>query len=84
MIEDELEELANRCTKKKMNERNRVLTISPGRKVSSQQQKSYMLRSRSKLIEEDSSSNDDIREMLRDIEKYEKGANGAKSKVGSK
>ena len=48
------------------------------------QQKSYMLRSRSKLLEEASSSNDDIREMLRDIEKYEKGANGAKSKPSSK
>lgn len=67
-----------------MSERNKILTISPGRKVGGGQQKSYMLRSRSKLIEEDSSSNDDIREMLRDIEKYEKGANGAKSKPSSK
>jgi hypothetical protein len=33
-------------------------------------QKSYMTRSKGKhLSEEDSSSNDDIREMLRDIEK---------------
>ena len=49
------------------------------------QQKSYKTRSRGKsLVEEESSSNEDIREMVRVIEKGEKGANSQKAKMGSK
>ena len=66
MIEDQLEELAHRCTKKKMGDRNKVVTINPHSKGFSQ--KGYRLRSKGKMgLDEDSSSNDDIREMLRDI-----------------
>jgi hypothetical protein len=83
MIEDEYDELSNRCTKKKMSDRNRVLTINLSSK--NPQQKSYMLRSRSKLIdEEDGSSNDDIQSVLWVMEKGGNGANGPKSKADSK
>lgn len=81
-IWDEAEEMQNHCTKKKMNDRNRVMTINPSKGM---QQRSYMLRSRRKLgVDEESSSNDDIREILCDFEKQEKGANSAKTKVSSK
>ena len=44
-----------------------------------------MTRSKGKtMCEENDSSEDDIREMLRDIEKGENGANPQKSKVSSK
>ena len=54
MIEDELEELANRCTKKKMGLRDSVLTISPGSK--NIPQKSYMTRSKGKTMCEENDS----------------------------
>lgn len=62
-----------------MGDRNKILTINAGSKNF---QKSYMTRSRGKLVvEEDSSSNDDIREMLRDIEKGENDPSEAKLKT---
>jgi hypothetical protein len=65
-----------------MNDRNRVVTINPSKGM---QQRSYMLRSRRKLgADEDSSSNDDIREILFDFYKQEKGANSTKTKGISK
>lgn len=63
--------------------RDSVLTINPNSKTTTQ--RSYMTRSKGKtMCEENDSSEDDIREMLRDIEKGENGANPQKSKVSSK
>jgi hypothetical protein len=62
-----------------MGERNRVVTINPLKPF---QQSRYVLRSRRKIgLDDESSSNDDIREILFDFEKQENGAHQQKPKT---
>ena len=53
-----------------MNEKNKVVTIDNSRK--STQSRGYMLRSKSKpkALDEESSSNEDIREILVNMQKH--------------
>jgi hypothetical protein len=64
------EEMEHRCTKKKMNEKMKVLTISSKASEKSASPKNYLLRSRAKATSpSESSSNEELREMINDIEK---------------
>ena len=65
MIEDESEEVLSYCTKKKMNEKNRVVTISQGQRTRNSKVKNHGKKIFGKGNV--SGSDDDIRDMLKDF-----------------
>lgn len=78
------EEIENRLTKRKMNEKMKVLTINSTIKTVEKagNQSGYLLRSRVKVTNaSESSSNEELREMINDIEEQEIGAIHYKNKL---